>query len=596
MSPGLGILWALMFSVPIAFLSMIRDEAGETWWQALLGNFCAITFVLFFVDSITFEIGRPMMTLPGLVPVIAINLVVALIVAACVDGLLEGFDAAAPVALVALAALLVVYVVGHNSGHNAYKASHLASVVTEPTDQLPASSTSNLVIVSPGIATNKASQAMSSGVAGQRNYSTYLHLGPATLQYVAGHMWYVFQLEFDGAINKHRLHSVEPGYIMVSGEDPNAPVVEHYDGPYSMIVSIGAGQGGQPDRWAYDHGYRSYLLDDPTLEINDQGEPFFTITLLQPRLGWTFNAPVGVLLINAHTGQITRYNLNDVPSWVDRVFSSNEVQQIAGWYGQYDHAPFGQRGNTNQYQVSGSPLLVYTGGENPSWRMLLTSYGSDTSVYRIVEMNSHTGALRIYTPQQPMGIESTLTGPNGSFTKPSGQGASNVFANHYQPTDLALHVIYGHLTWMVTYESGGSSSTFEGIGFVDAYHATANNVAFGSSKSAALQAYLTQLASEGSANGNNPGGGGTTRLVTGTVAPNGISWDVTAGQKYWYITLKGDPNHVYVGTVSALGPALAVAQPGDPVVISVLKVTLNDSTFTMQSFTDKNHSLQPAGS
>ncbi len=43
-------------------------------------------------------------------------------------------------------------------------------------------------------------------------------------------MWYVFPLEFDGAGNKARLNAIEPGYIMVSAEDPNAVPVEHYDG------------------------------------------------------------------------------------------------------------------------------------------------------------------------------------------------------------------------------------------------------------------------------------------------------------------------------------------------------------------------------
>jgi hypothetical protein len=46
-----------------------------------------------------------------------------------------------------------------------------------------------MVIVSSDIATTKASQAMASGVAGQRNFSTYLQLGPATLQYVDDRMW-----------------------------------------------------------------------------------------------------------------------------------------------------------------------------------------------------------------------------------------------------------------------------------------------------------------------------------------------------------------------------------------------------------------------
>ena len=77
-----------------------------------------------------------------------------------------------------------------------------------------------MVIVSPDIATTKASQAMATGLAGQRNYSTYLQLGPATLQYVDGQMWYVFPLEFDGAGNKARLHAIVPGLHHGLGRGP----------------------------------------------------------------------------------------------------------------------------------------------------------------------------------------------------------------------------------------------------------------------------------------------------------------------------------------------------------------------------------------
>ena len=73
-------------------------------------------------------------------------------------------------------------------------------------------------------------------------------------------------------------------------------------------------------------------------------------------------------------------------------------------------------------------------------------------------------------------------------------------------------------------------------------------------------------------------------------------WDITGGQKYWYITLAGDPRHVYVGTVSAVGPALVLAQPGDSVTITVLDVGIQESTRTMQSFTDARVPLRAAGS
>ena len=532
-----------------------------------------------------------MMTFGGLVPLILVNLV--LVAAAAAASTRGRLNAGSVVAVLATVTFGTVWLVGHNSGHDAYLASHLVSVTVAPGDQLPASSTDHMVIVSPDIATTKASQAMATGIAGERNYSTYLTLGPATLQYVDGRMWYVFPLEFDGAGNKARLHAIEPGYIMVSAEDPNAVPVEHYDGAYSMIVSLGGGQGSEPARWAYSHGYSGYLLDDPTLEINDQGLPYYTVTLLSPRLGWTFFAPVGVLVINAHTGQITRYALGDVPAWVDRVYSQQVAMTIANWYGEYSQAGFQGLGssNANRFQVSGQPVMVYTGAGHPVWRMLLTSYNSDNSVSKIVEMNAATGAMTIYTPQQPMGIEGPVT---QAFDNASGTGASLVKADHYQAVDLTLHVIYGHLTWVATYEPEGSSPSFVGIGLVDAYEATANNVVFGNSKSAALQSYLAQLATEGTANGTAPEQGGQYQTITGKIAA--IGWDITGGQKYWYISLVGQPTRVYVGTVASVGPALVLAQPGDPVTINVLNIGAQESTETMQSFSDARVPLQAAGS
>ena len=617
----LGILWAAVFAVPVSLLSRVRppiksrlkprtrpasrlrprlgthtdrgpaEPASGLSWKGTAWLLAINLVLLYGIDTLAFYFGRPMMTFVGLVPLILVNLVILAITTTLAT--FRRLNAGSVAAALAIVTFGTIWIVGYNSGHNAYLASHLVNVTVAPSDQLLASSTDNMVIVSPDIATTKASQAMATGIAGQRNYSTYLQLGPATLQYVDSRMWYVFPLEFDGAGNKARLHGIVPGYIMVSAEDPDAIPVEHYDGLYSMIISLGGGQGSEPDRWAYSHGYSGYLLDDPTLEINDQGLPFYTVTLLRPRVGWTFGAPVGVLVINAHTGQINRYALGEVPYWVDRVYSQQMAMTIANWYGEYSQAGFQGIGssNANRFRVSGDPVMVYTGASHPVWRMLLTSYNNDNSVSEIVEMNAATGAMRIYTPQLPMSIEAPVI---QAFDNASGVGATLVKADHYQAVDLTLHVIYGHLTWMATYEPQGSNPSFVGIGFIYAYEATANNVVFGSSKSAALRNYLTQLASMASANGGAPEQGGQYQTITGKIAA--IGWDVTGGPKYWYITLAGQPGHVYVGTVASVGPALVLAQTGDPVTISVLNVGAQESTQSMQSFTDARIPLNAAGS
>ena len=147
---------------------------------------------------------------------------------------------------------------------------------------------------------------------------------------------------------------------------------------------------------------------------------------------------------------------------------------------------------------------------------------------------------------------------------------------------------------MATYEPEGSNQSFVGIGFVDAYQATANNVVFGSSKSAALQDYLSQLATEGNANGAAPDQGGQYQTVTGKIGA--VGWDITGGPKYWYITLAGQPGHVYVGTEASVGPALVLAQSGDPVTIRILNTGAQESTQTMQSFADTHVPLHAPGS
>jgi hypothetical protein len=50
-----------------------------------------------------------------------------------------------------------------------------------------------------------------------------------------------------------------------------------------------------------------------------------------------------------------------------------------------------------------------------------------------------------------------------------------------------------------------------------------------------------------------------------------------------------------VGTVSSVGPALVLAQAGDSVTVTILDVGIQESTRTMQSFTDARVPLRAAG-
>jgi len=627
-----GLIAGLVLGIITAVSSLARSK-GDGGTAAAVNFFGNLIITGFIVTWPVVGFALPTATLFGVLPLIFADLVLALVIAAIADGAAGGLSVAPFVMLAAVLASGSGWVAGVNGPHDAHKAaSGIVSVTQEPGDALPASSTADLVTVTPDEAATRASQAMSSGIAATRNFATYTNPGPATLQRVDGKMWYVFQLEFDGAGNKQRLHGIVPGYIMISAEDPNAEPVERYDGQYSMIVSLAGGQGSEPLRYARDHGYAGYLLDDPTLEIQDgTGDPYFTVTLLRPQLGETFMAPVGVLLINAHTGVIARYDLPGHGSnllsahapWVDRVYSQAMAAQIANWYGLYAQGGWPGIGSTNanRFQVSGDPVLTYTGNENPSWRMLLTSFNSETSVYRIVEMNSATGAMQIYRPAGPMGIETSVA---SAFCNAQGTGAGNVRSNHLVPEHMSLHVIDGTLVWMASYESSKNNGaqadastqqegdngdpcgngeapadnpTFSGVGFVPAYSATAANAVFGSTRAQALANLFTQLAGQANANGNAPGAGAAEVIVTGKLCEKDP--DTSGGNTVYYLTLCGaggkpDYTRVYTGT-SAAGPAIVLAKAGDAVTFRVLRVTAGNSQQQVQSFADAQHPLVKAG-
>jgi hypothetical protein len=623
-----GLIAGLVLGTVSAVLSLARSKGDGRTAAAVnfLGNLIVTGFI------ITWPVAGfilPTATFFGVLPLIFLDLVVAMIIALVADGAGEGLSVAPFVMLIAVIASGLTWVVQDNGPHDARKAAFgIVSVTQEPGDALPASVTSDLVVVTPDQAATRASQAMSSGISATRNFATYTNLGPATLQRVDGKMAYAFQLEFDGAGNKQRLHAVVPGYIMISAEDPNAAPVERYGGRYAMTVSLAGGQGSEPMRYVRDHlaGAAGYILQDPTLEIQDgTGDPYFTVTMLRPQLGHTFQAPVAVAVVNARTGQITKYDLPGHGSnllsahapWVDRVYSQAMAEQIANWYGRYAQAGWGGIGSTNanRFQVSGDPVLTYTGDENPSWRMLLTSFNSETSVNRIVEFDSATGAMRVYHPAAPMGIETTVA---QAFCNAQGTGAGNVRSNHLVPEHLSLHVIDGNLVWMASFESAkangatdasasaqqeGDSAdpcgngeapadnpTFTGVGFVPAYQATASNAVFGATRAIALQNLFSQLAGQGSAQGSASAGASEV-TISGKLCAKAS--DVSGGNTAYYLTLCGaggkpDYSKVYTGT-SASGPALVLAQPGDDIVMKVLKATASNSQQQVQGFSDRQH-------
>jgi hypothetical protein len=64
----------------------------------------------------------------------------------------------------------------------------------------------------------------------------------------------------------------------------------------------------------YASGYAFVGLADFSFEIDDEGTPFWVVTKYEKKIGFSGNDAVGIILVNAQTGEIKEHSIVTTPS------------------------------------------------------------------------------------------------------------------------------------------------------------------------------------------------------------------------------------------------------------------------------------------
>lgn len=141
--------------------------------------------------------------------------------------------------------------------------------------------------------------------------------------------------------------------------------------------------------------YPTYIFDTPTFEIDEEGNPYWICPKVEKRVGLFGGKDInGAVLVNAVTGEANYYE--EVPSWVDRLYSSDVILQQYDYYGIYVNgfinSMFGQRDVTvttagHNYIALNDDVYLYTG---------ITSVGGDQSNVGFILSNQRTKETKYY--------------------------------------------------------------------------------------------------------------------------------------------------------------------------------------------------------
>ncbi len=322
--------------------------------------------------------------------------------------------------------------------------------------------------------------------------------------------------------------------------------------------------------------YPTLMIGDPAFEIDETGHPYWVVPVLDNTIGLFGGTDViGAVIVDSVTGETTlistshdgtttlntdKFAVDEEFEWLDRVYSSDIINQQYNYYGKYNggfwNSIIGQENvkvtsSGYNYIALNDDVYMYTG---------VTSISSDQSIIGFILINQRTKEA-IYYPQAGALEETART---------SAQGKVQQYG--YKATFPILLNVSGEPTYFMALKD--SSELVKMYAMVNVEQSTI--VGVGSNLSECTENYVAELQKNGinadvdvdsmeDAETDTPKT--ETVDVTGTVQE--IRSVITGGETYFYIKLNGNNTYYKVAVKDA--EKIVILNVGDEITFTVDK-------------------------
>ncbi len=378
----------------------------------------------------------------------------------------------------------------------------------------------------------------------------------ATIQMVDGELVWVVPLYHSGFFKWLTNLSGTPGYIVVSATNTNdvryveGYKIKYHPGSY-LLFDI-------TRKVRFGPGLMTGITDY-SFELDDEGQPYWAISTYKNSRGFSLPEADGIILLNATTGQMNRYGMDEVPEWVDRVQPEDFVLTQIANRGNYVHGIF-NFANKDKYRPSEGHNIVYNNGRCYLFTGL-TSVGSDDSAIGFIMVDMVT--------KEPIMYE--MSGATEEAAQRSAEG--RVQDLKYRATFPIILNIDSQPTYFMTLK--------DNIGLIKQYAFVSvtnySTVGTGESVSAAMRDYENKLRSDGVTTIGKLGG--VVEQLEGTILR--ISGEYSGGNTVYKFLLSEKPDILFIAESTA-GAELALTQPNDK--IQVEYSLSSDGTAEVTSF------------
>lgn len=343
------------------------------------------------------------------------------------------------------------------------------------------------------------------------------------------------------------------GYIMVSAINPQEVrfVKEQNGKPIQLVYQPDAYFHQDLARHLYTHGLFNIGLTDFSFEIDDQGTLYWVTTLYEHKIGFSGSDAVGVATVDAQTGEVKKYTIENAPSWIDRIqpesFITNQITHWGTYVNGYLNAMIAEK---DVLVPTPGTSLVYGNDNRSYWYTGITSSGADESTIGFMLVDTRTKEAKLY--KQPGATE--LAAMRSAEGKVQEKG--------YVATFPVMYNILGTPTYVMALKDNAGLIKMVAFVSVEDY----SLLGLGDTKESALRNYKETLKSKG--NDIQINNNVQQKNIAGKIVR--ISADVQSGNTYYYFTLDTEPTAIFTAT-SSVSQELPLTNIGDSVSIGYEK-------------------------
>lgn len=389
-----------------------------------------------------------------------------------------------------------------------------------------------------------------------------VRLGEPTIQQVNGKLVWVVPLHHSGFFKWLSNMDGTPGYIVVSATDMQD--VTYVETPKVKI---------HPDAYLMDKLERRVRLGaglftgitDYSFELDDDGQPYYVVTTYRYLRGFALPEATGVIIVNATTGSMEKYDIEHVPEWVDRVQPEQFIMEQINNKGKYIHGLF-NFSNYEKYKTSEHEIIVYNNDRCYLFTGI-TSVGSDDSAIGLMMVDMVTKEA----------IQYQVSGATEGAAMKSAEGKVQDLG--YNATVPILINVQAQPTYFMTLKDGEGLVKQYAFVSVKSY----DLVGVGTTISEARRNYEKALGNAG----GTPNEEQKTVTATGKVVR--IAGEYDGSQVQYSILIDTQPNIIFkIGADKSA--ELALTREGDEVSVTYLEAdsgVVSATGFDNKAFTQK---------